>query len=135
VSRALAPALVVGGVAAITNVAILLLGRLLGLDFAVQPAGQAPMTVGVVMVLATTLLPVAIGAAVLAVMRSRGRRAHTLLAGVGLTLGIITTPAPFTASADLGTQVALASMHLTTGVIWFAVLRGRMTAQGARREG
>ena len=38
---------------------------------------------------------------------------------IGLAFGIVTAVAPFTASDDSKTAIALASMHIIAGLIWF----------------
>jgi uncharacterized membrane protein YadS len=38
---------------------------------------------------------------------------------IGLVFGIVTAVAPFTASDDSKTAIALASNHVVAGVIWF----------------
>jgi hypothetical protein len=38
---------------------------------------------------------------------------------IGLIFGVVTAAAPFSASDDSKTSIALASMHVVAGLIWF----------------
>ena len=71
------------------------------------------------LVLATTLL----GLVVAAFITSRiGIKSQGFLAKspiIGLVFGIATATAPFSASDDSKTALALASMHVVAGVTWF----------------
>ena len=51
-----------------------------------------------------------------------GKKSHSFLSKspiIGLAFGIITAAAPFSASDDSKTAVALASMHCVAGVTWY----------------
>ena len=71
------------------------------------------------LVLASTLL----GLVVAAYITSRiGIKSQGFLAKspiIGLVFGIVTAAAPFSASDDLKTAFALASMHVVAGMTWF----------------
>ena len=71
------------------------------------------------LVLASTLL----GLVVAAFITSRiGIKSQGFLAKspiIGLVFGIVTAAAPFSASDDSKTALALASMHVVAGVTWF----------------
>lgn len=71
------------------------------------------------LVLASTLL----GLVVAAYITSRiGIKSQGFLAKspiIGLVFGIVTAAAPFSASDDSKTALALASMHVVAGVTWF----------------
>jgi len=112
------------GVALAANLAVLAVARLFGADMAVQqPASQTAITVGVGLVALMTLAPLLIATLLLLPLRRRGARAWRALALTGLVIGVITVPGPFTVLADNDTRAALASMHVLTGAIWFAVVR------------
>lgn len=114
---------VAGLLAAALNVAVLLVAGAVGADLLVRPvAGQPAETVGIPMVLLMTLAPVVVGTVLLVVLARRAR-AWDALAWIGLAAGLLTTPAPFFVDARLGTAVALAAMHVVTGVVWFVVVR------------
>ena len=71
------------------------------------------------MVLASTLF----GLVVAALIASRiGKKSQGFLAKspvIGLVFGIVTAAAPFAASDDSKTAMALASMHVVAGVTWY----------------
>jgi len=96
---------------------------LAGADFEVSRPGAEPMTVGPVTIALMTVAPLLLGGVVLAVATRRSPRVHTVLGWLGLAIGILTAPMPFTVHAGTGTQVALAAMHLVTGVVWWLALR------------
>lgn len=81
------------------------------------------MQIGLGAVAVATLVPVLLGGLVLVVSAPRSRRAPGVLAWLGLAIGVLTVITPISAQADLGTKVVLASMHLTTGVVWWLALR------------
>lgn len=124
VLQAIEAGLIASGTALLANLALLVLARLAGADFSVQPPGQAAMTVGVALVCVTTLVPVLFGTLFLVVLRARRRSHWRVLGVVGLLAGIFTAAAPFAVHAGSGTQMALAGMHILTGLAWFLVLRG-----------
>lgn len=115
--------LVAGGAALLANLALMVVGRLAGADFSVQPPNQVVMRVGVTLVCVTTLVPALMGTLLLVGFRQRGRSGWRALGVVGLLIGIFTAAAPFTVQAGPGTQIALAGMHVLTGLAWFLVLR------------
>ncbi len=95
---------------------------LAGADFEVSRAGAEPMTVGAVTIALMTVAPLLLGGVVLALATRRSPRALTVLGWLGLAIGILTAPMPFTMLAGTGTQVALAAMHVVTGVVWWLAL-------------
>ena len=111
------------GIAIVINLIVLGLGRLAGADMSVQPPGSpAPMTIGVVQVVATVLVPLLVATVLLIAVRGRGARAWRLLAAVGLGVGLITVAMPLLATATAATTVALATMHVVTGLVWFILV-------------
>jgi len=112
------------GVALSANLVVLGLARLAGADMVVQPTQQAAaITIGVGAVAATVATPMLVATFLLLVVRRWGARAWRALATTGLVIGVVTVPAPFTVVAEGGTQAALASMHVITGLVWFVVVR------------
>lgn len=97
--------------------------RLIGADFhVVRPDGVA-FTVGAGPVVLFTVGSIVIGALALALATRLSARAWRVLAWLGLAIGILTVPMPFTVTAGLDTQLALGTMHVLTGLAWFAALR------------
>lgn len=118
----------VGGLA----VAAALVGNLIALavasvadaDMMVQPTGAgAPMEINAGLVVATTALTLLAATVLLVLLRHRGTPTWRLLAAIGLGLGVLTIAMPLTVTATTGTRVALASMHLLTGLVWFVLVR------------
>jgi hypothetical protein len=97
--------------------------QLAGADFEVSRPGAQPMTVGPVTIALMTAAPVLLGSVVLAVATRRSPRAQPVLGWLGLVIGILTAPMPFTVQAGTGTQVTLAAMHLVSGAVWWLTLR------------
>jgi hypothetical protein len=111
------------GIAIVLNLIVLSVGRVAGADMNVQPPGSAaPMIIGVVPVVATVLVPLLIGTALLIGVRRRGTRAWLLLAAVGLAFGLITIVMPVLATATVATTMTLATMHVITGLVWFILV-------------
>ncbi len=95
-----------------------------GAGMTVQPLGASEaMNIRPGLVIVTTASPL-LGATVLLVLvRRLGERAWRVLAAVGLVLGVLTIAMPLTVTASTGTQVALGSMHVLTGLVWFVLVR------------
>lgn len=125
--------MVAGGIALVVNLAVLAMAGFAGADMSAQPPGQDAMAVGVAMVAALTAVPVLLGSALLVALRGRGGKAWRILALLGLIVGVTTAPAPFTVEAEGATRVALASMHVITGLVWFVVVRRAMRSQGTEQ--
>ena len=127
--RAWRTGLVAGAIALVANLAVLAAAGLAGTDLTVKPPGQNAMTIGVAMVTATTVVPVLLGTALLVARRGSGAKAWRTLALLGLIVGVVTAPAPSTVEAEGATRLALASMHVITGLVWFAVVRRQTGSQ------
>lgn len=109
--------------AAVGNLVVLAVATVLGADFdVVRPDGLA-FTVGVVAVLAMTVIPLAVGGVALAIAGRWGRRGWDALAWAGLAVGVLSIVMPLGAEASIGTKVGLAAMHALTGLVWFLLLR------------
>jgi hypothetical protein len=93
-------------------------------------AGQADTSVGPIMVIVTTTVSIGIGVLALVVAASRRRRAWSVLAWLGLVVGVVSVAMPLGVEADAATKVALGAMHLLTGAVWFGVLRSLDPTKG-----
>jgi hypothetical protein len=112
------------GIAVAVNLVVLAVARLAGEEMTVRFDDAAtPMTIGVLLVASTTLVPLALPTLVLLALRRRSARAWRGLAVTGLVVGLVTVPLPLTVLAAGGTQATLAAMHVITGVAWFVVVR------------
>jgi hypothetical protein len=105
-------------VAAVANSIVWAVARLAGADFEVT-ANDSTQDIGLPTVLATTLAPLVLATFALWVTR-RKPSAWRVLAWVGLAIGVLSIVAPIAAEATAGTTTALVTMHLITGMAWFA---------------
>ena len=119
------PALVAGVTAlvpaAVINLGVLAAARATDHAPVLKPQGGVTTEVVAVNVLLMTALALAVGTVVLAVVRARGAGFPT--AAVGLVIGVGTAVMPLSMGGDLGGRLALAAMHLVTGVSWFVAVR------------
>ena len=104
-------------IAAIINSIIYLIAK--GSDATMIVNQGGAQKIALPMVLASTLF----GLVVAALIASRiGKKSQGFLAKspvIGLVFGIVTAAAPFAASDDSKTAMALASMHVVAGVTWY----------------
>lgn len=116
------PALKVGIVALITNLAIWSVGAASGIEFAVTgPMFPEPITVGIAAVAVATVLATTLGGLILHLTRHRSDPWWRRLAIIGLIIGVVSMPIGLTAS--VATKLALSSVHLATGLIWYLLVR------------
>ncbi len=125
--------LTAGVIAVGLNLAVLAIARIGGANMSARPSGQEAMTVGVLMIVAVTLVPVLIGSGFLAMLARRGTRSWWKLAIAGLVIGVVTAPASLTVEAESSTRAALAAMHLITGCVWFVVVRRALPSTASGR--
>lgn len=123
---------VVAVVALAANLATFVVARLWGVDMSVRPPGGEEMVVGPGTITAMTVVPVLLGSVLLRTLRERGAVAWRVLGWVGLAVGVLTASAPFSVEAGSGTRVALACMHVVTGVVWVLVVHAALR-RSARR--
>ncbi len=108
----------------VVNLVALAVARLAGAEMEVlQPGADEATEVGAVPVLISTVAPLLVGTAVLALASHWGRTGWSTLAWVGLALGVLSAVAPLAADATAGTRVTLVIFHLVLGVAWFTALR------------
>ena len=104
-------------IAAIVNSIIFLIAKTADATMVVNQGGSQEIALPTV--LASTLF----GLVVAAFFASRiGKKSQGFLSKspiIGLVFGIVTAVAPFSASDDSKTELALASMHIVAGVTWY----------------
>lgn len=135
-NRTIAHATTVGAVAVtVVNVALWGIGRAMEASFVVDPAlGDPNLEVGVVKVILTTLLPFAVGAALLVLAARRSRRRVAMVAVVAGVFAVVSAAGPLDGGHDTATGVLLAAMHVTTGVAFVvAATRVRVLQQVTHR--
>lgn len=104
-------------IAAVINAVIFLIAKSADATMIVNQGGAQEILVP--MVIGSTLfgLIAAAIAASLIGMKFKSFLANAPL--IGLVFGLVTAAAPFSASDDSKTSIALASMHVVAGVLWY----------------
>ncbi len=118
----------------LTSIGIALAANLVVLAVALQAGAEmvaAQTSIGVFFVAVNTVVPLLIATLVLLPLRRWGAGAWRVLATTGLAIGLLSSPAPFTVSAENSTRAALAAMHVITGVVWFLIVRRAAARAGA----
>lgn len=111
------------GVAVVSNLVIFAIGSIAGADWLAQ--GQS---IGWYLVVGASAVPLLIAAVVTSLLARVWHGAPRVLAWVGLAFGVLTAPSALIAAPQLGTALALASMHIVAGVAWFVAIRPRAVA-------
>lgn len=130
IPRSSSPLVLVAAAAAV-NAALLAAGRAAGASFVVPARGRADavMQIGIVPVLASTLLPLAGGLLVAALVARRLPRALVALRTTAAVVTVASLVVPLSTDTDAGTRVVLAVMHLVVGAAFLAATRtGRSDA-------
>lgn len=128
---------VAAAVAASVNIAFWLLGRGLDLRFVVPGRdGGSPIDVGLFAVLATTVVPIAVGTALFAGALRRGRRWPQRLLWAAAVAAVGSLAMPLSADADGGTTAMLAAMHVVAGATFVVAMESVLgAAQMRSRKG
>ena len=104
-------------VAAIVNSIIFLIAK--GADATMVVNQGGAQEIALPMVLTSTLLGLVIAAVI---ANQIGKKSQGFLSKspiIGLVFGVVTAAAPFVASDDSKTALALATMHIVAGVTWY----------------
>ncbi len=118
----------------LTSIVIALAANLAVLAVAVLAGAEmvaAKMSINAFFVAVNTVVPLLIATLVLLPLRRWGARAWRVLATTGLAIGLVSSAAPFTVSAEDLTRASLAAMHVITGVVWFLLVRRAAARAGA----
>ena len=83
------------------------------------------LTIAWFMIIGASVVPLFVGAGVTALLGLGWKNAAKVMAWVGLVFAVVTVPSPFLATPEIGTAIALASMHIVVGIAWFLSLRRR----------
>lgn len=106
-------------VALAANVVVLWFATALGVTFQVV----SPQPVTALAVALFTVVPLALGAVVVALVARRRAGFQRFAAWAGLAVALLSTAGSFLAAADAGTALALSLMHVVVGVAWFVGVR------------
>ena len=104
-------------VAAIVNLVIFLIAKSADATMVVNQGG--PQKIALPMVFASTLFGLVVAAFIASRIGNKSQGFLSKLPMIGLAFGIVTAAAPFSASDDSKTALALASMHVVAGVTWY----------------
>ncbi|MBX9243708.1 hypothetical protein ICW40_02675 [Actinotalea ferrariae] len=117
-SRVITPArtALAAGAALVVNLVIFFVAQALGATFDVG----SPQPVSALVVGLFSVVPLALAAVVVALVARRRPGFQRFAAWAGLAVALLTVAAPFTASDDLTTAIALGAMHVVVGFAWFA---------------
>ena len=107
-------------VAIVVNLAVYAVGSAVGATWIAN--GQA---VGWFMVPMATVVAMAIGGVITWLLARRWDKATITMAWVGLVFAVISVPGPLIGSTDSPTRWALATMHITTGIVWLIAVHPR----------
>jgi hypothetical protein len=93
------------------------------------------MRVGLVAVVLSTLIPLAVGLLVTGLVARRAPRGVPAVRGLGVLLAVASTASPLVADADGTTRAVLAAMHLVVGAAyWTATRSSRSTPADDRAD-
>ena len=104
-------------VAVVVNLVVYAVGSAAGATWIAN--GQA---VGWFMVPIATIIAMAIGGLITWLLARRWDKATITMAWVGIVFAVISVPGPLLGSTDTPTRWALATMHITTGIVWFVAV-------------
>ena len=104
-------------IAAILNSIIFLIAKGADATMVVNQGGS--QEIALPMVLASTLIGLVVAAFIASRIGKKSQGFLTKSPIIGLVFGIVTAAAPFSASDDSKTALALASMHVVAGVTWY----------------
>jgi hypothetical protein len=90
---------------------------LLGTHLIVRFGNSAPQTVGIELVLGSSLVASLFGWGLLAVLERRTLRARTIWVGVAIVVLLLSLSLPLTAGITMPTRTALALMHLAVAAV------------------
>ena len=76
-------------------------------------------------VLGTSVVPFFVAAGVTALLGLAWKSAAKVMAWIGLIFALVTVPGAFLATPELGTAIALGSMHVVVGIAWYLAVRRR----------
>lgn len=106
-------------VALVVNAALFYLGSVAGATWNVG----IPFTVGILMVVGATVVPMLLGGQVIRLVGTRTPAIITLSAWLVPLFCVAGSPSGWIASNDVATGIALGAMHVVVGLAWFFSLK------------
>ena len=111
-------------VAAIANSIIFLIAKGAEATMVVNQGGA--QEIALPMVLASTLFGLVVAAVIANQIGKKSQGFISKSPVIGLVFGVVTAAAPFVASDDSKSALALASMHIVAGVTWYLGAKSSM---------
>lgn len=108
---------VYAAIAAVINTIFFLIGKSADATMIVNQGGS--QEIGLPMVLASTFFGLFFAGLFASFIGKKSQSFLSKSPVIGLVFGIVTAAAPFSASDDSKTSLALASMHVVAGLIWY----------------
>jgi Family of unknown function (DUF6069) len=96
---------------------------LLGIRLLTQFGNAAPQSVGIALVVVSSLAGSLAGWGLLAILERRFARARTIWTGIAIAVLLVSFSAPISAGTTTTTKVALAMMHLAVAAVLIPTLR------------
>ena len=104
-------------IAAVINSIIFLIAKSADATMVINQGGSRSITL--VMVFGATFFGLLVAAFVASKIGNKSEKFLSNAPVIGLVFGVVTAIAPFTASDDSKTALALASNHIVAGVVWY----------------
>lgn len=119
-----------GAVAAtVVNAGLWVGGRVADVSFSVTPVtSDTAMQVGLVSIVATTLVLFAVGSGLLSLASRRSHRWARIVVVAAAVFTVVSISGPLSTAQDAATGVLLAAMHLATGAV-FLTTASRLSAR------
>jgi uncharacterized secreted protein with C-terminal beta-propeller domain len=113
-------------IAGVVNVIIFLIAKSANATMLINQGGAREIAIP--MVLASTLFALLLAAFVASKIGAKSQNFVAKAPLIGLVFGVVTAIAPFTATEDSKTALALASMHLVAGLVWHTGIKKSINA-------
>lgn len=110
--------------ALVANLIVFAIGTAADVTFDVE----SPQPISAVTVALFTVIPLVLGAVVVALVSRRWSGFQHFAAWAGLAFALLTIAGSFGAAGDTTTALTLAAMHLVVGAAWFLGVRPRENA-------
>jgi hypothetical protein len=87
---------------------------------------DSPQPLNAIGIAVASVLPILLGALVVALVARRRPGFQHFAAWAGLIFALVTVAGSFVASGDLATALTLSAMHVVVGIAWFFAVRRRI---------
>jgi hypothetical protein len=118
------------GVALVTNVLILIVGRIVNGEFPVATVGNDDQTVGFVPVIVVTLLVGLVAWGLLALLERMTSRATAIWTAIAVIVFLLSLLGPLGSGVNASSKVVLACMHVGAAAAIIPLMRRSSVMQG-----